>query len=144
MLPVKFINNEYSRKAGKFWSHTRHLVYKSVVIVTTILQGSYSSLKTKFPDFPLTFPVTQHSLTYTATHFITERLARHNLWHQHKLSQYVDFTITNDSVFWLLTFVSSTQFACCLMFVQNISSIHSITSTFSTQECSIPYFSLTY
>ena len=69
--------------------------------------------------------------------------ARNNLQHQHKLSRHVDFTISDDFVLWLLTFFSSTHFRCCLTFGK-MSSIRSITGTFSTQRCAIPYLSLTF
>jgi len=81
--------------------------------------------------------ITQHSLNIPP--HISVVKAHNNLQHWHKLSWHANFTISNNFILWFLTFFSSTCFRCCLKFGK-ISSIHSITGTFSTQWSAIPYF----
>ena len=80
----------------------------------------------KFPDFSSQ----SHNIPRPILPHISVPKTCNNLQHQRVLLRHADFTISYDSVPRSLTFFSYTHFTCCLKFGK-ISSIHSVTDTFS-------------
>jgi len=93
-------------------------------------QGSYSSSKSKIPRLFPGFSSQSHNIPRPILPHISVPKTCNNLQHQRVLLRHADFTISYDSVPRFLTFFSYTHFTCCLKFGK-ISSIHSVTDTFS-------------